>query len=398
MRLTPILLILAVPIPLAGQYPNVGDGSDGPLVVTETTVINEVRTHLRWSPENSGRLLTVASTAGFQASDEVMIHTVFDPAGTGGTYEFRALESVGDGTLTLAFPLLHPYPMTGTQRHQVIRVPHFTEVIVDSGGVLTVPAFGGINSPTGGVMVFRASGAVIVNSGGLINAYGRGHWGGQGDWNFLSSFVDGRTGGSPLGPPIMQSHGPNGGGGGWGQGGGGGGYGTGGEDGFYEGGDDYPPGQGGELYGDSLLTTLPLGSGGGGGHSLFVTPSFPYYSGDGGRGGGSIMIFANLIDISNGYLYCNGADGTIRGGHFTSGIGGGGGSGGSVHLAGNVVTAGAGQHIQALGGEGATGAGNGGVGRIRIDYLNSFTGTTNPPAYVWQIPTPGPERHGLTFQ
>jgi hypothetical protein len=68
---------------------------------------------------------------------------------------------------------------------------------------------------------------------------------------------------------------------------------------------------------------------------------------------------------------------------------GGGGAGGSIRLEGNVITLGS--NVTATGGVANTGSvyygGNGGVGRIALQYVTSYSGTTNPSADVSQPPS-----------
>lgn len=76
--------------------------------------------------------------------------------------------------------------------------------------------------------------------------------------------------------------------------------------------------------------------------------------------------------------------------------GGGGGSGGSVKLSAHYLHLGD-NRVTAVGGAGGYGihdngrdlsGGAGGNGRIRLDYVYTPEGSTNPPAYVHQIPVP----------
>ena len=78
---------------------------------------------------------------------------------------------------TLGSALAYDFAASGTSQSQVIRVPNYTDVTVQSGGVLTVNAWDG---STGGVMFFRATGAVDVQSGGELTVAGRGFTGGAG--------------------------------------------------------------------------------------------------------------------------------------------------------------------------------------------------------------------------
>ena len=75
---------------------------------------------------------------------------------------------------------------------------------------------------------------------------------------------------------------------------------------------------------------------------------------------------------------------------------GGGGAGGSIKVVADQQTVGS-SLVTAVGGPGGNGGagcsscfgGNGGVGRIRLEYF-SLSGTTNPAASTYTIPTPTP--------
>ena len=68
-------------------------------------------------------------------------------------------------------PLKNAYYADANSQAQVIKVPHFTDVTVNPGGILTCHPWYP-DGPTGGVIFFRANGTVTVN--GLIDASGAG--------------------------------------------------------------------------------------------------------------------------------------------------------------------------------------------------------------------------------
>ena len=110
-------------------------------------------------------------------------------------------------------------------------------------------------------------------------------------------------------------------------------------------------GQGGFKYGDKELTVLHLGSGGGG--------EYPD-----GYGGGALKVlcFGTIIFKTNSKISCDGGDGFLWSG---------GGSGGSIHIVvnnNNNIKWSASSSISSIGGKG--GVGNGGVGRIRIQFIS----------------------------
>nr|XP_022345628.1 uncharacterized protein LOC111138107 [Crassostrea virginica] len=179
--------------------------------------------------------------------------------------------------------------------------------------------------------------------------------------------------------------------------GGGGGFGTPGTDAF-NGDKTGTPAAGGRVYGDGTMSKLLMGSGGGSG-ACSNDPSKNPPGGDGGAGGGAIRLRAEMTVKISGGVYVNGADGQGDPGNSLSCESicpdlcqstdtdrcygnstkncwddsgpGGGGSGGSIHIIGNVVKIDK-NVISARGGVGGYGprqvcGGAGGLGRIRIE-------------------------------
>jgi hypothetical protein len=282
---------------------------------------------------------------------------------------------------------------------QVLRVPHYRNVTVLSGGTLTARSWDG---STGGIVAFRASGQVDVQANGTIAKNGEnGKTGGGITAGGTGGFKGGDTsetfgqsgfqGESYLSAGVMRDINNGGGGGGGGgnettaHGGGGGGYGTGGE--------SKGAGQGGGTYGTPHLSTIFLGSGGGGGGVLCDTWGD---QGSGGAGGGAVIIFARTIRVDGGIQSIGGQGGW----GFVQQVAGGGGSGGSIKLVGQnldlgtnkvAATGGAGGGAETgdwrCGGNGVQRSGGaGGAGRIRIEYQNITPGwSTNPPASTQQV-------------
>jgi hypothetical protein len=142
-----------------------GTGADGALTVTGSQTINNTRTALSTTSNAGQPTLNVASTSGFAVGQEVLIHQT---QGTGaGGYEFGKIASIGSGTLTLQANLQNMYTQGGNSRAQVIRVPHYTDVTIQSGATLSAPAWDG---STGGILAFRATGTLTIN--GTISASG----------------------------------------------------------------------------------------------------------------------------------------------------------------------------------------------------------------------------------
>ena len=142
--------------------------------------------------------------------------------------------------------------------------------------------------------------------------------------------------------------------------------------------------QGGSAYGNKFLFPMLGGSGGAGGYN--TSP----FLGDGGAGGGALLLASSQTININGNLS---ADGGAGGHNGTSSFpsSGGGGSGGALRLMAQSIS-GTGV-ISALGGQetgsgGSFKSGTGSPGFIRLEAYNiSFNGSIEPsPAMV----TPGP--------
>jgi len=356
-----------------------GDGSDGDLVVGsgETAYTDDVRAALAATANSGDLTLTLATTGIFtpgMAGDEVL---VIQMQGTGaGNYEFGIIAGVdtAGGMLTLTEALSKTYSVGGSSKVQVLRVPHYRNVTVH--GTLTAQAW---NGSTGGIVAVRVSGVVIVGVGGRIDATGLG----------FRPYLQGLGGGSTqqfqgegyLGQGTQSpSSNATGGGGGKNESGdnaynakgaGGGGHAT-------SGGNSY--GAGGGVIGQlDLSQTVFLGGAGGHGGYDWRYSGHPLND-NGSRGGGIVFLFSQEI-VVNGLLVANGTDGARRpdgGGHEG---GSGGGAGGSIYFISNLLQL-TDNAVSAIGGQGEAGrdqaGGNGGVGRIYIEYCETLSGTTNP--------------------
>jgi hypothetical protein len=325
--------------------------------------------------------------------DVVLIHqTQGDNA---GCWELnRAVSDFGGGTATyqLQNPLRCNYASGGNNHAQIQRVPQYTDCPV-SGTVTPLSAW---NGSWGGVLAIMCS--KMMNLTGDVNAIGYGFRGGAGGTGNES--CTGYQGESYTGLGSVSCT-QNSGGGGAGPdhkqgvydaaGGGGGGYGSagtaGGNKGLY-GGTNPGTGPGGNIYGSPDLTSTFLGSGGGGGGGRGGQGGT---GGAGGKGGGLIIINARELSVQ-GPINANGDNG-VQGFSWWDNKGaggGGGGSGGSILLRIKNGVVGNGR-INALGGAGGqiTGhggaGGDGGVGRIRIEYCESLSGSTNPPASTQKL-------------
>ena len=105
-----------------------------------------------------------------------------------GNFEFAEVADVPFSTqIITACQLKNNYTASG--RTQVVRVPRLTTLTVGSGGSMTCPAWDG---STGGVLILEVQNGITINSGGTINATGKGFRAGQNagdnntDWGVLN--------------------------------------------------------------------------------------------------------------------------------------------------------------------------------------------------------------------
>ncbi|GAF67534.1 unnamed protein product, partial [marine sediment metagenome] len=378
-----------------------GDGSDGDLVVepAETAYTDDTRAALGATANAGQPALTLVSTGIFtpgMMGDEVFI---IQMQGTGaGNYEFGTIAGVEGTVLTLTEALSNTYTVGGNSKAQVLRVPNYQNVTVQGSGMLTARAWDG---STGGVLALRVQDVFTGEQSSIVSMDGKGYRGGLGGPTQSTSY--GYKGEGDAGPSYQRSHDDqanNGSGGGAGSkfsdsrggGGGGGGNGTAGLDGVSHSGPQN--GFGGRTVGTADLSIMLMGGGGGGG-ALDSQGT----AGTGGNGGGIIYIVARELN-GIGTISSNGSPGGSSN-PATSGGGAGGGAGGSIyllvqalHLRADLVTAtgGAGGDGYHWGAERGTDGGQGGEGRIRIEYdtltfsCGDPCGVTDPAASIQHLP------------
>lgn len=249
----------------------------------------------------------------------------------------------------------------------------------------------------GGMAVLFVTGTLTIEKGGKIDLTGCGYKGGGPVANSHNGTA--YQGDSPQGAGVQQG-GPNGGGGGAGHGSasygsagaGGGGYGSPGSasaPNLYSGA-NHPGGQGGGVYGDEEISVIHMGAGGGSGHPyLYTQGDVSDVGGDGGRGGGALLLIVNkLVVKEKGIIQCDGNSGEMG---RQYGSGGGGGAGGSIKIiivnssvSTPAIVLGKGASITAIGGQagmidaqarGCNGinstGGAGGEGRIALFFVRS---------------------------
>ena len=342
-----------------------GDGSDGALTISTDTTEAPIDSACTGS---SGSTTLSATNTSFAAGQKVFIHQT---QGTGaGNRQFNKILSYSTGTITLETALNAAY-VTGAQ----VRVmKQYTTVTIDSAKTYTAKAWDGT---VGGILAFYANSTVTVT--GTITGTGKGFRGGT---DASPTTGQGIQGESITGTGVAGSSANGSGGGGgrestsastYGGGGGSGAYATQGADGANP---NSTQGSSGATFGVASLATMsPGGAGGAGG-----VKSLGDSSGAGGNSG-AIIIIAGITLTITGSVVSGGSNGAA--GVSANSGGGGAGSGSAILLQAQTATLGS-ALITAPAGSGGAGNGSGGagatggVGRIHIDYLTSYTGTTTP--------------------
>lgn len=323
-----------------------------------------------------------ATNASFANGKPILIH---QSRGTGaGAWELNQIASYTAGTIITVSPLKNTYTDSGASQAQVIQLKQYSSFAQNSGHTLTAKAW---NGNVGGIIAFLCNGNVsgsgtitlagasaVDNSGGAPGV-GIGFRGGQATKlaNNQTAYCGEGTSGA-----TTQQNSANGNGGGGGingtdvnisAGGGGGGNGAAGQTAqqFSQG----TAGVGGSAAGTASLTTAVFGGGGGG------SSRHDYDPGGGGAGAGFLLMIGRNLDVSSMTINLNGGNGSTAHGY------GGGGAGGSCLLKTQTATLGTNKITASGGGGGGTG-GAGAVGRIHLDYLVSYTGTTTPTIDVTQ--------------
>ena len=374
------------------EGPRGGSGRDGDEVVTGTLYVDEYRYGLAAPAEAEAESLQLSGVGvELVEGDELLVWK--EQKQGAGAHQFIYVIGVVPGApaaVTFVPPLAFGVD-TNQSEILVQRVKHYESLLVKSGGTVTAHPFAS-GSP-GGAVVLRCKTMCTVEAGGTVTAMGLGFAGapevtGNGSSPFQGDSYSG------LGKQGVTSANEGGGGayptrGDHGDSGGGGGYGTTGGPGtdYF----DTDVCEGGKTYGDSALSDWHLGSGGGAGSpdAEGDGSSAANKTGSGGKGGGLVALFAgDKLDLL-GSVTADGKDG----GNAVSGtggeIGGGGaGSGGTVYLAAATVVV-AQDAVTAAGGSGGKSnsdaaspygsamGGDGGNGRIRLDY-QTLNGAGHP--------------------
>jgi gliding motility-associated-like protein len=163
-------------------------GIDGPKTITAANTVVNVYTTLTNSTTAGSNSIIVGSNTSISAGDLIMIIQMQGATINGtakdsiwgaitnyencGTNEFVQVAGVvGAQTIDLKCSLKNGYDATGNV--QIVRVPRYTTLTINSGGSITCNPW---NGTTGGIIAVEVQGSTIIN--GAINATGQGFRGG----------------------------------------------------------------------------------------------------------------------------------------------------------------------------------------------------------------------------
>ncbi len=326
-----------------------GSGSDGALTISVNTTEAPIDSACTGT---AGTTTLTATNASFAANQVILIHQT--QGTSAGQWERNTIQGYTAGTITLGTSLIGTY----TTGAQVRVLKQYTNVTINSGKTYTAKAW---NGTVGGILGFLANGTVtgtgnILADGKGFNLSSGAHYQGESNLGLGTTAATNNGNGGEGGQGTSNDRNAGAGGSNGTQGGGGGSVGADSA--------SIP----GSTTGSADLTTAVFGGQGG---------SNPQGSATGGAGGGFIFIIGATLTIT-GAITANGANGSAASGNDD---GSGGGAGGSILLKAQTATLGS-SLITATGGSAGTSnslaGGIGGVGRIHLDYLTSYTGTTNP--------------------
>ena len=266
---------------------------------------------------------TESPPVGFAIGDELLlINLQGDTSNYGnvGNYEALIVAAIDGTTVSFTGNVTKVYGATSSngdltgQKIVVQRVPNYSGITVNNGGVLTVSAWDGTK---GGILAARVSGSLSVDTGGKVSVTGKGYRGGGGiGWG---SYADSAYQGESYAGVGVRSYVNNFGGGGGGHGGNGNYGGSGGS--YGTAGWQYNDILAGLPYGiDDLRQKIYLGSGGGGGQS-----NWDWCGATGGSGGGVVILTAQSTS-GGGVIEANGDVSwySCAGDNIHSGLGSGG--------------------------------------------------------------------------
>lgn len=147
----------------AGIY---GNGRNGSLTVTSANTVVNTYASLSSNALAGDTSIALSSSTGFSIGDEVLIIQMQNSSsGTAGTYEFKTVSATSTGNLSFTSGLSNSYytgtfNTTSSTATQVVRVPNYVSVTVNSGASIVATAW---NGSIGGIVVFRSLSSTTVS-------------------------------------------------------------------------------------------------------------------------------------------------------------------------------------------------------------------------------------------
>lgn len=156
-----------------------GSGANGAWTTSGNTTWGAQMTTLSTAAPAGANTISVGSSSGFAANDEILILRNLDgstPANA-GQYEFARINTVSGNNLLLKANIKRAYPSSA----MVQKVYNYTDVTIKH----QVYPGTNWNGSYGGVIAFRASNEITIKNGGNIHVNNAGYRGGQGGTNWI---------------------------------------------------------------------------------------------------------------------------------------------------------------------------------------------------------------------
>ena len=161
-----------------------GDGTDG---VSTISGLNQPNTYYAITDATKGsgsNTFTLDTVSGLAVGDKILIWQVQDSTTTAnaGKMIYTTVTNIAGNVATTTDNInwaMVSNDANNSTAHtaQIVRIPQYTTVTVQSGGVMAPGAWTGTK---GGILVFEATGNVTVDSGGFLVGDGMGFRGGNG--------------------------------------------------------------------------------------------------------------------------------------------------------------------------------------------------------------------------
>lgn len=348
-----------------------GRSKHGNLTISSPTASSSLLTKTTGVGTISANTLTLGSPTGFAIDDLIGVYQFRDSANF-GKWQLNRITNLVSNTATLQFENTNEYTIASDDICIVVLLKEYSNIVISS--TLTITAHGAGN--TDGVLPLLFSGT--ISGTGTITGEGNGFKGAVADAGGAGTDIalQGKSYADDVSSQSVSANEGAGGGGtrhpANGDGGGGGGYSAGGVNGQGPG-----FGVGGSIYGNSSLTLLLPGSGGGSGAGDSDDTS-AFSGGKGGDGGAVLQTIGKIHDYSNITVNLDGEDGGNKPVSGDEGGGGGAGSGGAWLAKGVSITYAATQTAQGgIGGTATLAGGNGSPGRFHADHSGTVVGDTS---------------------